>query len=114
MNAPVQPTAPDQIGANADPSNLLTNLTSSLQTVGGSDIVFASAAGTVFSQLTTQPVFVRRVCCQGTGTIGIKRFWDTAFTSYTVAAGAYIDGNIIAVGSTSNGSSSGMTFIAEI
>ena len=109
---PVQSAAPDQIPSGADPAHVLTGLTGTAQTVGASDIVFASAS--VFPQLTTQPTFVRRIYCQGSGTIGIKRYWDTAFVSYTVTAGTYIDGQIIAIGSTSDGSSGGLAFIAEI
>jgi hypothetical protein len=107
------PAVPAVKPEDLDPSNLMTSTTSSLQTVGTStDTVFATA--NCFPQLTNQPTFVRRIKCCLTGTIGIKRVNDTGFTPYPCNAGDYIDGFIVAIGgSTSDGSSAGMQFIAE-
>lgn len=86
---------------------ILTSTTSALTTVGGADIVMSS-----FFQ--NDSGVAHRIYCNTSGTIGIKRLNDAGFTSYTVAAGQYIDGRILAVGSTSDGSSVGMQFIAEV
>jgi hypothetical protein len=90
-----------------DPSNLLTSTTSAVQTAGASDVLMS----TLFSNSAG---VAHRIKACATGTIGIKRINDSAFVSYPVFQGDYIDGRIIAVGSTSDGTSSGMTWIAEV
>lgn len=92
-----------------DPSNIMTDTTAagSPLTVGGSDILMST-------YFTNKLNCCRAICCQGTGTIGIKRLNDAGFTQYAVTPGYYIYGFILAVGSTSHGSSAGMTFIPEV
>lgn len=91
----------------SDPSHLLTTTTSPVQTASSSDVLIS----TLFSN---SAAVAHRIYCNTPGTIGIKRANDTAFAQYTVFAGQYIDGRIIAVGGTSDGTSSGMSWIAEI
>lgn len=88
-----------------DPSHLLTTTTSPVQTAGASDVLMSTLFNCGYSH---------RIYCNVSGTIGIKRANDSAFVSYTVFAGQYIDGRILAVGSTSDGTSAGMTWIAEV
>jgi hypothetical protein len=87
-----------------DRRDFLTEKTSPVQTASASDVTMASLG----FQLAA------RIYCCGAGTLGIKRAADTAFVSYPVSAGQYIDGQILAVGGTSDGTSSGMQWIAEV
>jgi hypothetical protein len=91
----------------SDPVNLLTSTTSPVQTAGGSDVLMSS----LFSNSAG---LAHRIFAGGNGSIGIKRVNDSAFVSYPVIQGQYIDGRILAVGSTANGTSVGMTWIAEV
>lgn len=88
-----------------DPGHLLTTTTSPIQTAGASDVLMSSLFNGGYAH---------RIYCNTSGTIGIKRANDSVFVSYTVFAGQYIDGRILAVGSMSDGTSSGMTWIAEV
>lgn len=96
---------PEPIAFDQD---ILTTNTGAVQTVGGSDILMSA----IFSA-HGYPTYARRIRAGGAGTIGIKRAGDSAFVPYPVNQGDYIDGRIVAVGSTSDGSSVGMTFIPE-
>jgi hypothetical protein len=89
--------------------DVLTSGTSAVQTVGASDILMAS----LFTAINGFPNYARRIVCCVSGTIGIKRINDASFVPYPCFQGDRIDGRIIAVGSTSDGSSAGMQFIAE-
>lgn len=77
-------------------------------TVGASDLLMST-----YFTAEGYPNYARAIYCCGTGNIGIKRAGDSGFTSYPVTPGQYIYGRIVAVGSTSDGSSAGMTFIPE-
>lgn len=88
-----------------DPVHLLTTTTSPVQAAGASDVLMSSLFNSSFAH---------RIFACVTGTIGIKRSNDSGFVSYPVVQGQYIDGRIAAVGSTSDGTSAGMTWIAEV
>lgn len=104
MTTPPEPIAYEQ--------DILTSTTSAVQTAGGSDVTLSATQLSTFGA-SGYPSFARRIKACSAGTIGIKRINDSAFVPYPVAAGDYIDGRIIAVGGTSNGTSAGMTWIAE-
>lgn len=83
-------------------------------TVGASDVLMSS----LFPGGNGFPTYARQIYAipSGVSTIGIKRQGDPGFTSYPIPAGVvgqYFGGRIVAVGSTSNGSSAGVQFIAE-
>lgn len=88
----VGPTFP----AATDETRGLLMTTSVWLTIGASDIVMSAvfACGEC-----------HRVRAGAAGNIAIKRLNDSGFTVYACNQGDYIDGRIIAVGGTGNGSS---------
>jgi hypothetical protein len=86
--------------------DLLTTCTAAL-TIGSADI----PASAVFNAGT-----ITRIYCNAAGTLSIKRSDDAGFVAYTVSAGQYIDGNIIAIAGTAGSSpaSTAIPIVCEI
>ena len=114
MPAPPTPAVPAVKSEDLDPSNLMTTCTSSVITIAGGECVFATVSPNAFPNLAANPTFVRRIYCCTSGSIAIKRVNDAAFTVYPCTQGQYIDGYIIAIGNTTDGTTNGLQFIAEL
>lgn len=58
---------------------------------------------------------IRRIYCNSAGTLYLRRVGDdpSVMTAYTVAAGQYLDGQFVAIGGSTTGSTTGLSLVLE-
>lgn len=95
------------VGPSAAPANAtgLQTTCTAVVTTGSSDVQMS----TLFSC-----GIARRVIPQAAGNLYIQRPGDSGFTKYVVLASVPIEGQILALGGTTTGTSSGMVINCEV